>query len=221
YVFYVEDDCENSAEETVTVTREWNEYTNCETAFGLLDGAERCFLEDGFNRWGWTNHITEEDTYIMPLYAGAGRCIVGNGTLVGYATVEYSGGDVTVSIDINEGFAMSEAHIYIGCDKYPTLNNGNWTVAPGQYPYNWGSLDYVNDYSMVPISVDGPFWIIVHTVVCEVVCQCSEGSPQNGGVFIPSNNGGIDCGQGIADNSTKKKIDFNAYPVPFDSKLNI
>src|SRR5690606_14476409 len=122
-----------------------------------------------------------------------------------------------VSIDIFNGYAMSEAHVYIGCDKYPT-NNGNWTVAPGQYPYNWGSLDYVNDYSMVPISVSGPFYIIVHTVVCEVVCACSV-STGNGGIFSPANNNDIVCPQNITSNMPS--IDFNAYPVPFDSRLNI
>src|SRR5690606_17620668 len=85
------------------------------------------------------------------------------------------------------------------------------------YPYNWGALDYVNDYSMAPISIDGPFWIIVHTVVCEVVCQCSE-STQNGGVYEPANNT-IVCGDGLAD--SKPIIDFNAYPVPFDGVLNV
>src|SRR5690606_13923288 len=58
----------------------------------------------------------------------------------------------------------------------------------------------------------------VHTVVCEVVCACSV-STSNGGIFSPASNNGIVCGQNITSNTPS--IDFNAYPVPFDSKLNI
>jgi hypothetical protein len=177
YVFSATDRCDNNTTENVLITEKWDQWQNCETAFGVFtdDGStvgddSRCFREDGFSRWGWTNSISPNapgSPYTLQLYAGAGKCDLSKGTHVGTATVDYSGGYVTVNYNITTpGYAMSEAHVYIGCEPYPTKNGVN-TVAPGQYNFNPGGLDHVYNYQVVPIEASGELYVIVHAVVCE------------------------------------------------------
>ncbi|RMZ51933.1 T9SS C-terminal target domain-containing protein [Flavobacteriaceae bacterium PRS1] len=233
YTFYVEDDCGNSDTETVTATRYYDDWDNCTTAFGVfttdgedgatVDGNSTCFRDDDFRRWGWTNYINTEGEHVLDLYAGAGRCDLYRGTHVGTVTVNYSGTTVTVTYNItnvvNDGimdYAMSEAHIYIGCDnKYPNID-GTPTVAPGQYTYNSGALDHVYNYKVVFTNVTAPFWIITHAVVCEEVCRCDD-DRGNGG----SHEGGdAACTEDKVSTETAR-VDFTAYPVPFDKEVTI
>jgi len=111
---------------------------------------------------------------------------------------------------------MSEAHIYIGCDnKYPNID-GTPTVAPGQYTYNSGALDHVYNYKVVFTNVTAPFWIITHAVVCEEVCRCDD-DRGNGG----SHEGGdAACTKDKVSTETAR-VDFTAYPVPFDKEVTI
>ncbi|MCL6294936.1 hypothetical protein [Jejuia spongiicola] len=130
----------------------------CDTAFakGNTDAGEgddsTCFLEDGFNRWGWTIGPLSEGEYTYDVYAGAGQCDTDKGELVGTATVKYDSGDVTVTYDIDEDYTVSETHTYAGNDPYPT-KNGSDTVAPGQY-------------TITP-NLSGDIYVIAHAVVCE------------------------------------------------------
>ena len=224
YVFTATDCAGNQATETVTYIRTDDKWQNCETAFGVFTDGEtvgedsRCFREDGFNRWGWTNSISPDNTYTLQLYAGAGKCDLSKGTHVGTATIDYTGGYVTVNYNITTpGYAMSEAHVYIGCDPYPT-KNGEITVAPGQFNFNPGGLDHVYSYQVGPIAATGELYVIVHAVVCEEVCRCSV-SQDNGGTSF---SGEVleDC---KVDSTTEfgRTVDFTAYPVPFENEVNI
>ena len=225
YTFYVEDDCENSDEETVTIVREFDLFENCNTFYGRLSAdnpPSQCFIDDedyNFNRWGWTNYIENEGTYTIPLYAGAAHCDISNGAYVGDATVTYSGGLVDVEYQLFEGYVMNQAHVYIGCEKYPTKNNGTPTVAPGQYNFNLGSFDYISNYTLEDVEVDGPFWIIIHGVSCEETCRCSISNDEGGSET--SSEDSIDCSANGAPTSVTESVGFSAYPVPFDGIVNI
>jgi len=224
YTFYVEDDCENSDEETVTIIREFDLFENCNTFYGRLSAnnpPSQCFIDDeeyDFNRWGWTNYIDEDGIYTMPLYAGAAHCDISNGAYVGDATVTYSGGLVDVEYQLFTGYVMNQAHVYIGCEKYPTKNNGSPTVAPGQYNFNLGSFDYISNYTLEDVEVDGPFWIIIHGVSCEETCRCSISNDEGGSETSSEDN--IDCTDNGAPTSLTEVV-FGAYPVPFDGIVNI
>ncbi len=229
YVFTATDDCDNTATETVVVTREFDQYTNCETAYARLsenNPPSQCFITDpdyNFNRWGWTNYIAEEGTYEMDLWAGAAHCDTSRGDLVGTVIVTYSGGLVDVEYNILPGYAMSEAHVNIGCGKYPT-KNGRPTVAPGQYNFNLGALDHVNNYTLEDVAVTGPFWIIAHAVTCEVVCRCSISADEGGSHTSTLNP--INCpeNQNVTQAETVKTdwtIDYDVYPVPFNSEFYV
>ena len=224
YVFTATDDCGNETTETVTVTRYYDQWENCETAFGVFSDGEtvqedsRCFRDDDFRRWGWTNAISEEGEYILDLYAGAGQCDLSKGTNVGTVTLNYSGTTATVTYTISGGYAMSEAHVYIGCDMYPNIN-GTPTVAPGQYTYNGGTLDHVYNYEVEFTNVSAPFYFIAHAVVCEEICRCDFSGVDGG-----SHAGGdaeACTGAKVNPETTMSRVDFTAYPVPFDKEVTL
>lgn len=129
-----------------------------ETAFGQAAGtADRCFLEDGISRWGWTNNYTvgnPAQTY--DLWAGAGQCKTEKGTLVGTVKVETVSGRVVVTFNLGDEFLLDETHVYVGTGKYPTVKQGKKlveTVAPGQFT---NTETFTNGTSV---------WVIAHAVV--------------------------------------------------------
>jgi hypothetical protein len=188
YDFEVYDDCGNLGTETCSIIREFDIIGNCETAFAKASEGSQCFIPD-FSRWGWTNHIASFGEYTMDLWAGAAHCDTSRGALVGTVTVNYTETEVTVTYNIDEGYVMSEAHVYVGCQPYPVKRRRN-TVAPGQYPFNPTFTGNVQEYSVV-IENDrennrGGIYVIAHAVTCEVICMCSPSeeemcSDDNGG----------------------------------------
>jgi hypothetical protein len=141
-----------------------------ETAFAFGGANAGCFLLDGFSRWGWTNSFdaTADGEYVLELWAGAGQCDLTKGALVGTVTVAYDAATrtATVSYDIPGG--MSQAHVYVGCGKYPLDNKGNPTVAPGQYPsvteFDEPAVSQTVTFT-VPVGCD-EFHVIAHAVAC-------------------------------------------------------
>ena len=87
----------------------------------------------------------------------------------GEVDVVFENGMVTVTVNMDAGFVLNVAQMYVGSVKYPTNNGGNATVAPGQYPYNSGALNEVSSYQFQPVDVSGlnEVYIIVHGDVCE------------------------------------------------------
>jgi hypothetical protein len=152
----------------------------CETAyaFGVDAFTESnyavCFRdidenEDGaadFNNWGWTNGPLEEGSYEFPLYAGAGKCDINKGTLVGMLFVDYLNGTASLTLSLSEGFTLNETHLYAGNDILPLDVNGEYTVAPGQYPYKQESLNGSTMYWFDIDSLSGGIYVIAHAVVC-------------------------------------------------------
>ncbi|MBT8267647.1 MAG: hypothetical protein KJN59_00355, partial [Bacteroidia bacterium] len=154
-----------------------------ETAFAFLnddddmstaDAASTCFLPE-FTRWGWTTLLdfseeTGQSSYTLDIYAGAGQCDLSKGTDVGSVVVTYNA-DSSITFDYNlEGYVLSEAHIYVGVDEYPT-HNGSETVAPGQYTYVDSEVGDLQDYS-VTIPAEGTMlYVIVHGVTSHADCD--------------------------------------------------
>jgi hypothetical protein len=143
----------------------------CETAFayGKKDEAT-CFIDDNdlnTNRWGWTIgpiSVNHDESY--QIYQAAGGCNLNNGELIGTLYVIYESDYVLVDFVANEGYGFFETHLYVGNEKYPTKRNGQFTVAPGQYPYSNDipSGSSFDDYKID--DVEGPIYIIAHAVVC-------------------------------------------------------
>lgn len=146
---------------------------SCETAFAYGD---QCFITDpdyNFNRWGWVSGPINVDDINnlgdIPIYAGAGQCDISKGTLVGTLSLNYdaNSGELTVVYNMDSPYTMSETHFYVGNEKYPTLPNGNPTVAPGHYG-NSHSLSDVTSDTFVIDNVSGDIYFIAHAVVCSL-----------------------------------------------------
>lgn len=149
-------------------TENSDEEDECETFFAYGDETNAiCFLEDGFNRWGWTIGPLTSGAYTFDLYSGAGQCDLDKGTLVGSLTLNYdeATGTAEVTFEMLDGFVMSETHLYIGSEPYPTGQNGNPTVAPGQFPYQH-ELDAAQSDSYTISDLSGEIYIIAHGEVC-------------------------------------------------------
>lgn len=155
--------------------------TKTETAFafdGTYSGA--CFLDldldgdgrDDFNRWGWTIGPLAEGSYTFDIYAGAGRCDIGKGTHVGYLTVDYYDGSATVTYNMigtnpstGVAYNLVEAQLYVGGEILPRDVNGEFTVAPGQYPENSGELRNVTTKSFTVEGLSGSVYVVAHASV--------------------------------------------------------
>ncbi|MGA1824193.1 MAG: hypothetical protein ACMUIP_05960 [bacterium] len=146
----------------------------CETAFAYGADNATCFLGldldgDGtydFNRWGWTNGpLLAPGSYTFDIYAGAGQCELGKGTLVGTLTVEYDGEIAFIGYWMKAGFTMKETHLYVGNEILARNVNDEYTVAPGQYPYIHEGLDGAT-VDVYGIEISGDIYIVAHAVVC-------------------------------------------------------
>lgn len=165
--------CGNTAEPPVVV--------QCETAFAYSGGTNAVdgdmttsFLdidEDGdgkgdFNRWGWSNGNIAAGTYTWDIYAGAGQSDISKGTLVGTLTVEYNGSTATVWFDMDAPYYMDENHLYVGNEILARDVNGNFTVAPGQYPTIHDDLKGATSDSYIIEKLSGDIYVVAHATVC-------------------------------------------------------
>jgi hypothetical protein len=145
----------------------------CETAFAF-GGTEvgTCFIGQGFSRWGWTNSIAGFGNYSFNIYAAAGQCEISNGTLVGTLNVVYDNGTATVTYNINSPYTLEQTHLYVGSGMFPLVKQGkdNYvpTVAPGQYPYQEDSNEFLSPNQYTITGLTGPIYVIAHAVVCGV-----------------------------------------------------
>ncbi|MCD4683547.1 MAG: hypothetical protein K8R86_09720 [Bacteroidales bacterium] len=141
----------------------------CETAFAWGDEYATCFIDIPYlngNRWGWTNGPLSSGIYDFELWAGAGQCDLSKGTLVGTLNIDYDGSIATVTYSMDAGFTLNETHLYIGDEPVPQKNNGQYTVAPGQYPYKHDDLNGANSDTYVVDGLSGDIYVIGHAVAC-------------------------------------------------------
>ena len=150
------------------------EPVSCETTFAFGGDYGTCFIgadfdedniDDGFNRWGWSNGPIGPGSYAFEIYGGAGQCDLNKGTHVGTLNVSYDGSVAIVSYQSFEGFYMQETHLYVGNAPLAVDSNGEYTVAPGQYPHKHDLNDVAFDAFVVP-DLSGDIYVVAHGVVC-------------------------------------------------------
>lgn len=157
-----------SIEDTTTELRE----PDCETAFAY-DKDAMCFLNEpnlNANRWGWSiGPLQAPLNTSYPIYQAAGQCNLDNGQLIGRLYVSYIGTTLTVDYVAYDGFGFYETHFYVGNEKYPRKRNGQFTVAPGQYPFSHSFPNGAIDDNFKVDRVSGKIFIIAHAVVCPYI----------------------------------------------------
>lgn len=136
----------------------------CETAYAYGDDLATCFLDIpgiNSNNWGWSNGpISDPSSYSWDIYAGAGQCDITKGTLVGTLDVDYSAGTVIVTYNIDPDFTLDETHLFVGENgEMLPRKKGEYTTAPGQFPYS-GQSSYTID------GLSGDIYVVAHSVVC-------------------------------------------------------
>jgi hypothetical protein len=153
-----------------TITCEDDPPAGCETAFAYGNSYATCFIGSPWittGRWGWTNGTLSTGDYTFYIYAGAGQCDLTKGTLVGTLDVEYDGSTAVVTYNMNTGYTMEETHLYVGNEPLPKDVNGNYTVAPGQYPYIHESLGGATSDTYTVTGLSGDIYVVAHAVVCD------------------------------------------------------
>ena len=147
---------------------------SAESAFAFGGDYATCFTDFSelrSKRWGWSNGPLGEGEYEFDIYAGAGRCDLGKGTLVGKLLVNYSSGTAEVTFKMTENsefteelYTMITTHLYVGNDALPNIGGWMYTVAPGLY----GNVDYhdnVNEYTYTIEGLSGDIYVIGHADV--------------------------------------------------------
>lgn len=133
------------------------------------EGIATCFLDIGeinTKRWGWTNGPLSAGSYEFDMYAGVGGCEATDGTLVGTVTVVYDGGTATVTYTMDAGFTMGSTHLYVGNEPLPKNKKGDFTVAPGQYPYqHTHDSGDSSTYTYTVNDLFGEIYVVAHAVV--------------------------------------------------------
>lgn len=132
---------------------------SCETAFAL---GSKTFIELELtnSRWGWMITVDEQGTFEAPMYAGAGQNDLSKGTLVGKLIYSFDGDVLSASVEMFEGYTMSETQLYAS-NLLPE------SIAPGQYGNIHDLDDASSDSYSVEITGGTPVYLIMHAVVCE------------------------------------------------------
>jgi hypothetical protein len=176
-LFIVSCETEQSLENELDATNLKNseedaEKDGCETGFAICaPEISTCFLDEGFNRWGWTIGpvASWNGNRTYSIFAGAGQCDISKGELAGKVILNYFNGVAQVDFIAEDGYVFKETHLYIGNDQFPMQIRGNRevpTVAPGQYPFKHDNLDNADKDSYTVDGLSGDIYIIAHSVVC-------------------------------------------------------
>jgi hypothetical protein len=160
YINYTWQDCKIDVVESKT-----------ETAFAFGGDYAKCFDQfDVSNRWGWSNGPLAEGSYTFDLYAGAGQCDVSKGTKVGTLSVNYTDGTAVVTYQMagknpetNLSYTLTETHLYVGSEPL-ARKNGEFTVAPGQFPYINPELT-ASSRSYTISGLSGDIYVVAHATV--------------------------------------------------------
>lgn len=145
-----------------------------ETAFAYGNDFGTCFSEFPnlhTLRWGWSNGALSEGEYEFDLYAGAAKCNLNKGTLVGKLYIDYSDGTAKVKFEMTEEseftnalYALTVTHLYIGNEPLPNIGGILYTVAPGLYGHT-KFHNYVPSYTYTINGLSGDIYVIAHADV--------------------------------------------------------
>jgi len=160
----------------------------CETAYAYGGEYATCFIDCPEiipENWGWTNGPLPEGHYVFDLWAGAGQCNLANGTNVGTLTIDYFAGTASIEYELSginpntlSLYTLNQAHLFVGNERFPLGPNGEYTSAPGQYPYSTGYLPGgTTSYLFTIEGLNGLIYVIAQAEVCGFPVNLAEGIP--------------------------------------------
>jgi hypothetical protein len=112
-----------------------------------------------------TGEVTEACEVVQDLWAGAGRNDTSKGVLVGSVKASVSGSTLTVTYNLNDYWVLTEAHVWVGKNKYDIPRN----AAPGQFPFK-KDVDHAKvvtfeiDLNKLGIAPGDPIYVAAHGV---------------------------------------------------------
>ena len=112
----------------------------------------------------WTSGPLAAGSYEFEIWAAAGQCDLGKGTLVGSMALSYNGTSADVTYTMLPGFTLDETHLYVGSAPLPSFK-GEYTVAPGQYG-NIHDLEAATSDSFRINNLSGNIHVVAHAVAC-------------------------------------------------------
>ena len=145
-----------------------------------------CFLDYGFDKWGWTNKFTFEElsnyqiqyggNYQFPLYAGAVDCDLSLANQIGYIELEvFLGENDELKVNVkyvltSSDYSLSDLDLYLA-DQYlfPFDNLGNSTIDTDYYTYHQnedGTSEYVFNGLDWPSRYNHRVYVIAYATVC-------------------------------------------------------
>ena len=75
--------------------------------------------------------------------------VAGQNTDVGTVTVRVVGDSLEVTQAVDDGWAITEAHVWVGTDPAGIPTNGGGNPEPGRFPYRAENLDHVASHTFV------------------------------------------------------------------------
>ncbi len=138
-----------------------------ETAWAYGGDYFHCFKEYGINNWGWTNGPLGPNGYEFDIYAGAGKCDITKGTVVGTLTINYDGSTATIAYNLNDPWVMDYAQLYVGSDPLPMTDKGKYTASPGSFPYSGYFPEGATTAEFTVPDLSGPIYVAAHADVFE------------------------------------------------------
>jgi hypothetical protein len=121
-----------------------------------------CFKHWSFKQWGWSNGPLGHGHYEFEIWAGAAKCNLAKGALVGTLEIDYFGSTAMVTYMMDGDWTMGMAQLYVDGDPLPK-KDGEYTVAPGQFPYKY----YVDGptHTFMVTGLSGDIYVVAHADV--------------------------------------------------------
>jgi len=114
------------------------------------------------NNWGWTNGTFEDDVSgTFDVIAGAGKCDLTKGTMVGTFEFTYANGVLNYTLNLSVDNDFSELQIHAGNELLP-MKNGKYTTAPGQLGYSKDIVGGMGQTTGQITDLSGDIYIAVH-----------------------------------------------------------
>lgn len=125
-----------------------------------------CFLDYGFDTFGWTNGpMSPNETFLSTyeLWINVAGCDISKATKVGEIKLHYFAGTATATLTLLPGYTMSKSAMYMGNDMFPKIGEVN-IIDPANYPYKHDLSGAATD-SYVVNGLSGNIYVIGYVLL--------------------------------------------------------